>query len=38
VGPLRRAPDALVIDTTKITFEQQVERIVGIVRAAIGAA
>jgi cytidylate kinase len=36
VGPLRRAPDALVIDTTSITFEQQVERILGIVRSAIG--
>ena len=38
VGPLRRASDAMVIDTTKISFEQQVEKIVGIVRAGIGAA
>lgn len=36
VGPLRRASDALVIDTTSITFEQQVERILGIVRSGIG--
>jgi len=36
VGPLRRAADAIVIDTSKITFEQQVDRILGIVRAGIG--
>lgn len=38
VGPLRRAADAIVIDTTKISFEQQVEKILGIVRAGIGEA
>jgi len=31
VAPLRRAPDAVVVDTTALTFEQQVERIVGLV-------
>jgi len=36
VGPLRRAVDAMVIDTTSITFEQQVEKILQIVRAGIG--
>jgi len=36
VGPLRRASDAIVVDTSHITFEQQVERILGIVRSAIG--
>ena len=30
-APLRRAPDAVVVDTTALTFEQQVERIVGLV-------
>lgn len=28
VSPLRKAEDALVIDTTNLTFEEQVERIV----------
>jgi len=31
VAPLRRAPDAVVVDTTALTFDQQVERIVGLV-------
>ncbi len=30
-APLRRAPDAVVVDTTSLTFDQQVERIVGLV-------
>ncbi|MFO7259741.1 MAG: (d)CMP kinase [bacterium] len=30
-APLRRAPDAVVVDTTALTFDQQVERIVGLV-------
>lgn len=33
VGPLRRAADAIVIDTSDISFEQQVERILSVVRA-----
>lgn len=33
VGPLRRAADAIVIDTSDITFEQQVQRILSIVQA-----
>jgi cytidylate kinase len=33
VGPLRRAPDAIVVDTSEISFEQQVERILSIVRS-----
>ena len=36
VGPLRKADDAIVIDTTSITFEEQVDRIVAIVKAGIG--
>lgn len=36
VGPLRRASDAMVVDTSNITFEQQVEKILAIVRSAIG--
>ena len=35
VGPLRRAADAIVIDTSDISFEQQVERILSVVRAGI---
>lgn len=35
VGPLRKADDAIVIDTTNITFEEQVEQIVAIVKAGI---
>jgi CMP/dCMP kinase len=33
VGPLRRAPDAIVVDTSDISFEQQVERILSIVKS-----
>jgi cytidylate kinase len=33
-APLRRAPDAAVIDTTERTFDQQVEAIVALVRSA----
>jgi len=33
VAPLRRAPDALVIDTSDLDFETQVERVVALVRA-----
>ncbi len=33
VGPLRRAADAIVIDTSNLSFEQQCERILSIVRA-----
>jgi len=29
VAPLRQAPDALVLDTTGLTFEEQVDRILG---------
>lgn len=35
VGPLRKAPDAVVIDTSEITFDEQVARIVAIVKAGI---
>jgi cytidylate kinase len=31
VAPLRRAPDAVVVDTTNLTFDQQVDRIVSLV-------
>jgi cytidylate kinase len=33
VAPLRRAPDATVIDTSDLDFEAQVERVVELVRA-----
>jgi cytidylate kinase len=33
VAPLRRAPDALVLDTTHLAFEEQVRRIVERVEA-----
>lgn len=33
VAPLRRAPDALEIDTTALTFEEQVEKIAALVEA-----
>jgi len=33
VGPLRRASDAVVVDTSHLSFEQQVERILSMVRA-----
>jgi cytidylate kinase len=32
---LRRAADAIVIDTSDISFEQQCERILSVVRAGI---
>ncbi len=35
VGPLRRAPDAIVVDTSNLSFEQQCERILSVVRAGI---
>ena len=35
VGPLRRAPGAIVVDTSEIAFEQQVERILSVIRAAL---
>jgi cytidylate kinase len=35
VGPLRRAPGAIVVDTSEISFEQQVERILSVIRAAL---
>lgn len=31
-APLRRPPDATVIDTTSLSFDEQVDRIVGLVR------
>lgn len=36
VAPLRKPPGALVVDTTNLTFHQQVERIAGYARAAAG--
>lgn len=33
VGPLKKSPDAIVIDTTKLTIEQVVERILGYMRS-----
>ena len=33
VAPLRQAPDAIAIDTTSLTFEEQVERIVALARS-----
>jgi len=35
VGPLRKAPDAIEIDTSGITFDEQVERILAVVCAGI---
>jgi CMP/dCMP kinase len=35
VGPLRKASDAIEIDTSGISFEEQVERILSVVRAGI---
>lgn len=37
VAPLRRAEDARLLDTSELTFEQQVERIVGWAREALSA-
>lgn len=36
VAPLRQADDAVLVDTTHLTFEQQVERIVTIARRQLG--
>ncbi|QQS03157.1 MAG: (d)CMP kinase [Fibrobacterota bacterium] len=33
MGPLRRANDAILVDTSHLTFEEQVERILSVVRA-----
>ena len=35
IGPLRKAADAVEIDTSAITFDEQVERILSVVRAGI---
>jgi cytidylate kinase len=35
VAPLRRAPDAVEVDTTLLTFGEQVARIVGASRRAL---
>lgn len=35
-APLKQAPDAVVIDTTALSFEEQVEKIVGLARKRIG--
>ncbi|HET9603119.1 MAG TPA: (d)CMP kinase [Gemmatimonadales bacterium] len=37
VAPLRQADDARLLDTSALTFEQQVERIVGWAKGALGA-
>jgi cytidylate kinase len=37
VAPLRQADDARPLDTSALTFEQQVERIVGWAKGALGA-
>lgn len=36
VAPLRQAPDAMLLDTTGLAFEDQVARIVAAARAALG--
>ncbi|MFZ5623679.1 MAG: (d)CMP kinase [Gemmatimonadota bacterium] len=36
VAPLVQAPDAVVVDTTNLTFDQQVERIVALARERLG--
>jgi cytidylate kinase len=33
VAPLRQAPDAIVVDTTRMSFQEQVDVIVGLARA-----
>lgn len=35
VGPLRKAEDAIVVDTSTLTFQEQVERILSIVEAGL---
>ena len=37
VAPLRQAADAVLIDTTRLVFEEQVETILDIVRQRLGA-
>jgi len=37
-SPLRRAPDAILVDTTNLSVEEQVERIVRMVKAYVQAA
>lgn len=37
ISPLRKANDAILIDTTKMSIEEQVEKIMGYVREKIGA-
>jgi CMP/dCMP kinase len=36
VAPLRRAPDAVVVDTTALGFDEQVDRIVALARERLG--
>ena len=36
IAPLRRAPDAVLLDTSDLTFEEQVDAIVALARAALG--
>jgi cytidylate kinase len=36
VAPLRQAPDAVLLDTTELSFAQQVDRIVDLARKAFG--
>jgi cytidylate kinase len=35
VAPLQRAPDATVVDTTEMSFDQQVSTIVGLIRSVL---
>lgn len=35
IGPLRKAEDAIVVDTSTLTFQEQVERILSIVEAGL---
>jgi len=36
-SPLRTAPDAIVVDTSRLTIEEQVERVIAVARARTGA-
>lgn len=38
VAPLAKAPDAILLDTTHLTFDEQVDRIVALARARVGRA
>jgi cytidylate kinase len=38
VAPLRRAPDAILVDTTSLTFEQQVDQIATLAHERLGKA